>query len=904
VFYARSADDRMEWVKTLRKGAHSFPIQEFYNVGKQIGKGRFSVVHSATHIRTGKLYAIKVIDKSKIAVDAREKEALRTEIAILKLVRHPTIIHMHEIFEAPSKLYIVMTLLRGGDLFDRIIARKRFPERTCMIILWRLLSAVKYLHDRGIVHRDLKPENILCGDEKDDTRVLIADFGLSKFASPEEVMNLPCGTLAYVAPEVLKLQGYSKAVDLWSLGVILYLLLRGGLPFDGKSKNEIIERTLHAKLSFRHEVWKGVSKHAIDLITRLLDKSPATRITIEAATAHPWFSNLTDEEKEIDEMDGDDAMNGTTHDHRASNAGGSGASSGAGSPAMGSPSLGPSSPAAPLMVSTSTIPNSMSHALHTAASSPTASSTRFGSITSGSGASTPFIPSTPAPNATHPSVAALQHQTGSNHPRSPAATLTILPQQPGTPLMVVQPPPNIYTPPPSLVTHHTASHYYPAIAAALSAAYQSPLIVTPTLAQLAASAPSSPNSSPTIATRTISHVFHGPAPPLTAITLPPVVVITSTPHAALLSTTPSSSPSASSIVLSTTASPPPPLVPSLSRSHSRTSSLIASGGVGLSYFSTPPESTSTTPYASAPASPMLPQHQQHSSHPPQHPQHHAHASHPNHQHHHHYRSPTPGPSSHHHITHHHQLHHNNTTINPHLPSNADSPIPSPLGSPISSRSPSPSLPVAALSQLPSSSPSSSSTTTSSMSTSTTTAVPAVVASSPMMINGIPIVTPPPAFLFTHINHPSSSPTSTTIGGGIPQQSPPIPSSSPPPPAQPSTTPLVISFAAPTRSVTPVGTSTIGHSTSTLMSHTSSSNNTATAAAAATARLFGHRSLPAPLTFTVPAPLLVSVSAPVTTSSSSSSSSAIGPSSPPPFGRPLSSILPQRSSASTTQTRTS
>mmetsp|Transcript_25014 Transcript_25014/g.46738 ORF Transcript_25014/g.46738 Transcript_25014/m.46738 type:complete len:236 (-) Transcript_25014:112-819(-) len=222
----------------------------------------------------------------------REREALRTEIAILKLVRHPNIISMRDIFESSTAIYIVMEWMKAGDLFERIITRKILPESTVKSIIFQLLCAVSYLHRRGIVHRDLKPENVLCTSVNDDTKAIIADFGLSKFARPTEMMKMPCGTLAYVAPEVLSHKGYSKSVDVWSLGVIFYLLLRGGLPFDGKSKADVVHRTLTAQVSFRHPRWKYVSPMACNLILQFLSKDPQNRISVDEALQDKWFDSV------------------------------------------------------------------------------------------------------------------------------------------------------------------------------------------------------------------------------------------------------------------------------------------------------------------------------------------------------------------------------------------------------------------------------------------------------------------------------------------------------------------------------------------------------------------------------------------------------------------------------------
>merc|ERR1712130_125783 len=135
--------------------------------------------------------------------------------------------------------------------------------------IWKLLDATQYLHSLGIVHRDLKPENILCLDEEDDTKIVISDFGLSKFAEPHIKMTMPCGTLTYIAPEVISMKarkkGYGKKVDLWSIGCMMHMLVRGTLPFDGKSNDIIIEKTLNKELTFTHKKWEKVSHDAKDL---------------------------------------------------------------------------------------------------------------------------------------------------------------------------------------------------------------------------------------------------------------------------------------------------------------------------------------------------------------------------------------------------------------------------------------------------------------------------------------------------------------------------------------------------------------------------------------------------------------------------------------------------------------
>jgi serine/threonine protein kinase len=175
--------------------------------------------------------------------------------------------------------------LIGGELFERIVGRPRFSELEAAKLLRPLLEAVAYLHDLGIVHRDLKPENILCGEELEDLK--IADFGLSKMILPKETMDSACGTLSYVAPEVLTMQGYGKEADLWSVGVILFLLLCGKLPFDGEDHNEIIRSTIQADLKVNPTVWNKLTEDARSLITSLLNKNPKYAIVMSVVSTIP-----------------------------------------------------------------------------------------------------------------------------------------------------------------------------------------------------------------------------------------------------------------------------------------------------------------------------------------------------------------------------------------------------------------------------------------------------------------------------------------------------------------------------------------------------------------------------------------------------------------------------------------
>eukprot|EP01138_Halocafeteria_seosinensis_P010784 gb/GECG01011014.1/.p1 GENE.gb/GECG01011014.1/~~gb/GECG01011014.1/.p1 ORF type:complete len:1451 (+),score=219.92 gb/GECG01011014.1/:1-4353(+) len=290
VLYAKSPQDRDEWLAALRQACRAVPFDEDYEEQEEIGRGRFSQVISAKRKSDGKMFAVKKINKVDLEED--EKELLRTEIAILKLVNHPHIIRLENVYETSSLLYIVMEFLQGGELFDRIVGRSRFKEDEARELVKPLVDAMAYLHSLGIAHRDLKPENVLTGETLHDLK--IADFGLSKIIHPTEKMNKPCGTLSYVAPEVLTGKGYGKQADMWSIGVILYLVVRGKLPFEGRDKEEIAAKTVRENLDFNNPIWKQWSKEGLEFVRRLLERDPEKRLSAREALRHPWLRNSTE----------------------------------------------------------------------------------------------------------------------------------------------------------------------------------------------------------------------------------------------------------------------------------------------------------------------------------------------------------------------------------------------------------------------------------------------------------------------------------------------------------------------------------------------------------------------------------------------------------------------------------
>ena len=220
-----------------------------YDIKALIGRGSFSRVVRVEHRITKQPYAIKMVDR------LQGKEVCESELNVLRRVKHMYIIQLIEVFESRNKLYMVMELATGGELFDRIIAKGSFTERDATHVIKMLLDGVKYLHSLGITHRDLKPENLLYYHPGHDSKILITDFGLSNVVKGGDgSMCTTCGTPEYIAPEILARKPYTCQVDLWAVGVITYILLSGTMPFDDENRTRLYRLILKAKYSYSAEV--------------------------------------------------------------------------------------------------------------------------------------------------------------------------------------------------------------------------------------------------------------------------------------------------------------------------------------------------------------------------------------------------------------------------------------------------------------------------------------------------------------------------------------------------------------------------------------------------------------------------------------------------------------------------
>jgi calcium-dependent protein kinase len=263
-----------------------------YEVKQKIGKGKFGLVKCGINKETKKPVAIKIMAKKNM--DKSDLELAKVEIDILKIGQHPNIIKLYDIYENENYIYIIMEYCSGGDLLSYFEYNDyELPETKVCEIIHKLSMAIYYLHSYGIVHRDLKPENILMTDLSAQADIRLLDFGLSKIIGNEEKCTEPYGTLSFVAPEVLQGKPYDKSVDLWSIGIITFLLLCGYLPFDDKhSEREIARQTIQDPVPFEEKIWSKYSPEAKTFVDGLLQKKPEKRYTIKEVLEHPWIKKM------------------------------------------------------------------------------------------------------------------------------------------------------------------------------------------------------------------------------------------------------------------------------------------------------------------------------------------------------------------------------------------------------------------------------------------------------------------------------------------------------------------------------------------------------------------------------------------------------------------------------------
>lgn len=266
-----------------------------YEIGRTLGEGTFGKVKQAINVETGEKVAIKILDKEKIQQQSMG-EQIKKEINVMKMVKHRHVVNLNEVLASKTKIFIVLELVTGGELFDKIVAAGRFDEPTARKYFRQLISGVDYCHRQQVCHRDLKPENLLL----DEAELLkISDFGLSALYGTDQdstLLKTTCGTPNYVAPEVLADNGYSGfAADVWSCGVILYVLLAGFLPFDEPAMSVLFRKIM--KGDFTYPSW--FSKSAKELLATIMCTDPKQRATIAQIKASEWYREGGFSEEEL-----------------------------------------------------------------------------------------------------------------------------------------------------------------------------------------------------------------------------------------------------------------------------------------------------------------------------------------------------------------------------------------------------------------------------------------------------------------------------------------------------------------------------------------------------------------------------------------------------------------------------
>nr|AAN11310.1 calmodulin domain protein kinase 1 [Ceratopteris richardii] len=265
-------------------------VNEKYHLGRELGRGEFGITYLCTDRETDEVLACKSISKGKLRTPI-DIEDVRREVDIMRhLPKHPNIVTLEGVYEDENAVHLVMELCEGGELFDRIVARGHYSERAAAAVMRTILEVVQVCHRHGVMHRDLKPENFLFANKKENSPLKAIDFGLSIFFKPGEKFTEIVGSPYYMAPEVLK-RSYGPEVDIWSAGVILYILLCGSPPFWAETEQLVAQAILRGNVDFNRDPWPNVSENAKALVRQMLEPDPSKRLTAQQVLDHSWLVN-------------------------------------------------------------------------------------------------------------------------------------------------------------------------------------------------------------------------------------------------------------------------------------------------------------------------------------------------------------------------------------------------------------------------------------------------------------------------------------------------------------------------------------------------------------------------------------------------------------------------------------
>jgi len=290
-----SDEEFMSHVKVVPGGN----ITDDYTLLELLGEGAFSKVYLAeSKVDKGGLAAVKVINKSELCKDQDKMFLVEKEIEIMSQLDHPNIVKLYEVYVNEEEVCLVMELAKGGEVFDKLLEFGCLSENESAKLMSQVLEAVRYLHMLGIVHRDLKPENLLLYDNIASSKVMVTDFGLSDYEEELSPESAVCGTATYLSPEVIKRTSSTRAQDMWSLGVICYIILCGYPPFfrdnkDDGDERELLKQIARGKYKFHNNFWDNISLEAKDFVRGLMCPNPGRRLTVQEALDHPWIRNNT-----------------------------------------------------------------------------------------------------------------------------------------------------------------------------------------------------------------------------------------------------------------------------------------------------------------------------------------------------------------------------------------------------------------------------------------------------------------------------------------------------------------------------------------------------------------------------------------------------------------------------------